>query len=240
MREKLIRVLTFAFLSGPAIHLVNLIPSAASLATASVPLVQGMLTRANLPIESVALAVCILDSLDKKFARKWRLSCPLSNAPEPAALAGGNKRHTLPPTPLADDLLPRHLHIDSVRPELMILSALVIAAKFTEDPQETTAYYTHSWGKSLWSTTQLNVTERLVMESLEYRIMPLTDEAYLADAMVDMQLAARQVDWCAARREPSPPEADSFVPSHARSKTMVPMGLALGLGNSSRVATPRP
>ena len=231
--------------TGPAIHLINLIPSAASLATASVPMVQGMLTRANLPIETVALAVCILDSLDKKFARMWRLSCPLSNTsepPSPATSASINKRHTLPPTPLADDMLqPRHLHIDSVRPELMILSALVIAAKFTEDPQEPTTYYTRCWGKALWSSAQLNVTERLVMESLGYRIMPLTDEAYLADAMVDMQLAARQVDWCAARREPSPPEADSgFVPSHARSKTMMPIGLGLALENTSRVATPRP
>ncbi|RCI09634.1 hypothetical protein L249_4166 [Ophiocordyceps polyrhachis-furcata BCC 54312] len=207
---------------GPAIHLVNLIPSSASLATASVPLVQSMLSRANLPLETVALAVCVLDSLDSRFARAWRLCCPLLH---PDVAAPPNKRHTLPPTPPLPRLV-RHQqqHIDSVRPELIILAALVIAAKFTEDPQQPTQFYCLRWGKALWSHCQLNATERCIMESLNYRIMPLCDQDYLADAMVDMQLAARQGDHNI--RDPSPPTSnpgsddDVFVPGHGRSQTV--------------------
>lgn len=215
----------FHVAAGPAIHLVNLIPSAASLATASVPLVQALLTRADVPIETVALAVCILDSLGSRFARAWRLSCPLvPNTLMPPA----SKRHTLPPAPPPCAPLPAParyaLHIDSVRPELIILAALVIAVKFTEDPQQPTHFYCLEWGRGLWSPDQLNTTERCIMEFLDYRIMPLCDEDCLADAMVDMQLAARQRD--ARPRQPTPPESvansddDGFVPGHARSRTV--------------------
>ncbi|PFH56215.1 hypothetical protein XA68_16893 [Ophiocordyceps unilateralis] len=199
-------------LSGPAIHLVNLIPSSASLATASVPLVQAMLSRADLPLETVALAVCVLDSLDSRFARAWRLCCPLLPDAVP-------KRHTLPV------FQPQMPHIDSVRPELIILAALVIAAKFTQDPQQPTQFYCFCWGNAMWSHSQLNATERCIMESLNYRIMPLCDEDYLADAMVDMQLAACQRDFDDGR-EPSPPASvpgsddDMFVPCHSPSGTV--------------------
>ncbi|KAK9435071.1 Cyclin-like protein [Metarhizium brunneum] len=223
---------------GPAIHLVNLIPSSASFAIASVPIVQAILSRADLPIETVALAVCILDSLDKKFARAWRLSCPL--LPGTWATSSTNKRHTLPPTPL----LYQHqqhqmLHIDSVPPELIILAALVIAVKFIEDPQQPTQYYCDAWGRGTWSHDQLNATERCIMESLNYRIMPLCDEDCLSDAMVDMQLAGRQLDWDTPPLSPPDSLASSgsnidrnFVLGHCRSKTMMPSTAALGLGLS--------
>ncbi|KJZ79274.1 hypothetical protein HIM_01425 [Hirsutella minnesotensis 3608] len=213
---------------GPAIHLVNLIPSSASLAIASVPLVQAMLSRADLPIETVALAVCVLDSLGSKFARAWRLSCPLLNGTP--AVAPPSKRHTLPPTPVMYQAeVQQVLHIDSVKPELIILAALVIAVKFTQDPQQPTQFYCFDWGKGLWSHDQLNATERCIMESLDYRIMPLCDEDCLADAMVDMQLAARQLDQ--GPREPTPPDSvagsddDAFVPGHSRSKTALLPGI---------------
>ncbi|KAF4989292.1 hypothetical protein FGRMN_9216 [Fusarium graminum] len=219
---------------GPAIHLVNLIPSSASLATASIPLVQAILSRAHLPIETVALAVCILDSLDSRFARRWRLSCPLlSDYFSPAS-----KRHTLPATPIMPQR--QQLHIDSVNPELIILAALVIAVKFTEDPQESSQYYCKTWGRGMWSHQQLNVTERCIMENLNYRIMPLYEEDCLADAMVDMQLAAQQPDWQLNEYMPmdSDDESDNesntnqYVPSHSRSKTLGSGSAVLGLGLS--------
>ncbi|PHH86408.1 hypothetical protein CDD83_10298 [Cordyceps sp. RAO-2017] len=215
---------------GAAIHLVNLIPSSASLATASVPLVQAMLSRADLPLETVALAVCVLDSLDSKFARAWRLCCPLL----PAAASSASKRHTLPSAapPPYHARRQQMLHIDSVRPELIILAALVIAVKFTQDPQQPSQFYCLDWGRGVWSHCQLNATERCIMESLNYRIMPLYDDDYLADAMLDMRLAARHAD--PDPREPSPPHsipgadddaaaaaADVFVPGHTRSRTAV-------------------
>ncbi|KAF4126845.1 hypothetical protein GMORB2_0582 [Geosmithia morbida] len=246
-------------LRGPAIHLVNLIPASASLATASVPVVQAMLSRADLDLETIALAVCILDSLGAKFARTWRLSCPLqapaaaNNAPTtpdtpPTSLspshvipAAAIKRHSLPPDPLSDhcrrEYQKRLMHIDSVGPEVIVLAALVIAAKFVEDFHRPAAVYCSSWGRDRWTGDQLNTTERCIMESLGYRIMPLCDEACLADAMVDMQLAAQHSGYanahdhaCDQRRlQPaglaSPPlsagpQGATFSMSHSRSKTM--------------------
>lgn len=206
-----------------------------------------MLSRADLPIETVALAVCILDSLDKKFARVWRVSCPLlPGSPVAAAAASSSpalsssKRHSLPLTPqLYQQRQHQMLHIDSVPPEIIILAALVIAVKFVEDPQQVTEYYCSVWGRGTWSHEQLNVTERCIMNSLDYRIMPLCDEDCLADAMVDMQLAGRQASW--ESRELSPPDSlgssdsleeseGNFVLGHGRSRTMTTSGRAVGLG----------
>lgn len=116
-----------------------------------------MLTRADLPLDTVALAVCILDSLDAKFSHKWRLACPLkmpapTSQPSPALVPpppaeDGSffpshvKRHTVGeviPSPLLPPAAEYHwywkqLHIDSVHPELIILAALSIAHKFTVD-----------------------------------------------------------------------------------------------------------
>lgn len=251
-------VLLTSFTIGPAIHLVNLIPSTASLVPASAQSVQSMLTRTGLPLETIALAVCILDSLDAKFGRKWRLTCPLrpaseSTTPElPKEVSSYSKRHSLPLTRQPSRYRAPQLHIDSVRPEIIVLAALVIADKFTEDSEQSTQAYCSAWGRGVWSSEQLNATERSIMEGLNYRIMPLCDEDCLADAMVDMQIAGQEYcAWDVA--EPSPPHSDDgatvlaseetdddydddddddddreddapgrFVPGHSRSKTMVP------------------
>jgi hypothetical protein len=230
----ILRLFNSDFDTGPAIHLVNLIPSSASLATASVPLVQAILSRANLPIETVALAVCILDSLDSRFARRWRLSCPLLSD----YFSPTSKRHTLPAAPIMPQR--QQLHIDSVNPELIILAALVIAVKFTEDPQDASQYYCKAWGRGMWSHQQLNATERCIMENLNYRIMPLCEEDCLTDAMVDMQLAAQQPDWELNEYMPMDSDEESddstninhYVPSHSRSKTLGSGSAVLGLGLS--------
>ncbi|KAL5596722.1 hypothetical protein BROUX41_006586 [Berkeleyomyces rouxiae] len=193
-------------LLGPAIHLVNMIPVGASLTTPSVPLVQAMLTRASLPLETIALAVCILDSLDTKFALNWRLSCPLQppitpTSPTASVLAASHsKRHTMPVTPPSE---PASLHIDCVNPILIVLGALAIAIKFTEDPALSSNYFVSKFGNHMWTSDQLNATERCIMENLNYRIMPLYSEDLITEAMVDMQLAAR----------PPPPRRSSMAPS---------------------------
>ncbi|KZL84216.1 hypothetical protein CI238_12739 [Colletotrichum incanum] len=204
---------------GPAIHLVNLVPTSASLTTPSVPLVQAMLSRSGLPLETIALAVCILDSLNSKFALSWRLQCPLLVE---GALSS-NKRHTLGHSPLLDRRRQQQLHIDSVQPELIILAALVIAAKFTDDCYDSTQYYCANWGKDIWSCEQVNVTERCICENLNYRIKPLVDdEDLLADTMVDMQLAARHYN---SSRPVQPHEM-----GHSKSKSMTIGTAVVGLG----------
>ncbi|KXX79194.1 hypothetical protein MMYC01_203688 [Madurella mycetomatis] len=171
-------------LLGPAVHLVNLVPPAASLAVPSVPLVHEMLVRSDLPLDAVALAVCILDSLNSKFSLNWRLLCPLAQREATSELT---KRHTLPASPVA-----AQLNIDAVNPEVIVLAALMISAKFLEDCQEPTQYYRSAWGKNMWTCDQINVTERCIMESLGYRILPLWDAGLIADALSDMQRAGRQ------------------------------------------------
>ncbi|KAH8764377.1 hypothetical protein F5883DRAFT_355777, partial [Diaporthe sp. PMI_573] len=163
-------------LLGPAVHLVNLHPPSASIASPSVSRVQAIITRAVLPLETIALAVCILDSLDSKFSRKWRMDLPLGSA-------SSSKRHTIS---AASSLA---THIDLVKPELIILTALVIAFKFTEDCQEPTQYYASDWGNSEWTCDQLNATERNIMEHLGYRILPLFEKTIIEDAIDDMKRA---------------------------------------------------
>ncbi len=85
----------------------------------------------------------------------------------------------------------RQLHIDSVCPEVIIVSALMIAVKFHRGPPEPTLYYARAWGRSIWSCEQLNFTERCVMENLNYRIMHLMDRDILDVAIADMVRAGR-------------------------------------------------
>jgi hypothetical protein len=172
---------------GPAVHLVNLIPPAASLSVPSVPLVHDMLVRADLPIDTIALAVCILDSLSSKFSLNWRLLCPLAQREPTNEIT---KRHTIQASPMP--MAATQLHIDSVNPELIVLAALVIAFKFLVDCQEPTYYYRSAWGRNMWTCEQINLTERCIMENLGYRILPLCHPALIADAVGDMQRAARQ------------------------------------------------
>jgi hypothetical protein len=147
-----------------------------------------MLVRADLPMDTIALAVCILDSLSSKFSLSWRLLCPLAQREPTNEIT---KRHTIQASPKGA-LGATQLHIDSVNPEVIVLSALIIAFKFLVDCQEPTHYYRAAWGSNTWTCDQINVTERCIMENLGYRILPLWHPALIADAVGDMQRAARQ------------------------------------------------
>ncbi|KAK3487784.1 uncharacterized protein B0T23DRAFT_398466 [Neurospora hispaniola] len=175
-------------LLGPAIHLVNLIPPAASLALPSVSLVHELLRRTGLKLDEIALAVCVLDSISSKFALNWRLRCPPSRR-EGSTTSNEqqqqSKRYTLPAAA-------SQLHIDCVKPEVIVLGALIIAVKFLEDSHAPTQYYRSAWGNNLWTCEQINITERCIMEDLNYRILPLWDERLIGDALKDMERAGRQ------------------------------------------------
>jgi hypothetical protein len=86
------------------------------------------------------------------------------------------------------------LHIDAVRPEVIVLASLIVAVKFLEDYQEPTRHYASNWGNGIWTCGQINVTERCIMESLGYRIMPLWDRELINDALADMDRAGRQAN----------------------------------------------
>ncbi|CAJ2514117.1 Uu.00g022360.m01.CDS01 [Anthostomella pinea] len=167
---------------GPAAHLARMLPPGASFITPSTSNVENMLARANLPMDIVALAVCILDSLNSRFSRNWRVSFPLNRQGQTAS-----KRHTLPSGPV------QATHIDYVFPEIIILAALIIADKFVDDLQESTQYYGSVWGMNLWSCEQINFTERCIMESLGYRILPLWESTPIKQARHDIEMARREI-----------------------------------------------
>lgn len=164
--------------TGPAVHLTNLIPSSTSLTTPSVPLVHAILTRADLPLEMIALAVCILDSLNSRFARQWRKSCPLV-------------RNVYSST-WSDAETTSEQHIDSIHPELIVLGALVLAVKFLDDAQQHTKEYAADWAKGLWTCDQINYTQRALLENLGYRLLPLWEHSIILEALEDMDRAGQQ------------------------------------------------
>jgi hypothetical protein len=152
---------------GPSVHLTNLIPSSTSLLTPSIPLTHSLLTRASPPPQTLALAACILDSLTTRFALSWRQNCPLA-----------------PPAPS----LP-HPHIDLISPELLILSALILAVKFLDDEDREISWYAREWGGGLWSNQQINFTNWIILENIGFRLLSLWQETLIAEAMADMERA---------------------------------------------------
>ncbi|ESZ91635.1 hypothetical protein SBOR_7997 [Sclerotinia borealis F-4128] len=167
---------------GPAIHLTNLIPSSTSLTDPSTQLVHALLSRADLPIEILALAVCILDSLNSRFARSWRLSYPLESSEDQLL-----EQYDFPCLQASEEQ-----HIDSTHPEVIILAALILATKFIDDQQGTTSYYAQKWAKGLWSCDQINFTQRSIMENLGYRLLPLWSHDIIEGAKNDMSRAAKR------------------------------------------------
>ncbi|KAI1820831.1 hypothetical protein F4861DRAFT_37360 [Xylaria intraflava] len=167
---------------GPAAHLARMLPPGASFITPSIPTIQKMLARAQLPMDVIALAVCILDSLDSKFSRSWRVAFPLNRHGQPAP-----KRHTLPSAP------GQATHINAVFPEIIILASLMVSNKFVEDLQDSAQDFASGWGMNLWTSEQISFTERCIMESLGYRIMPLWDPALIKQARHDIEMARREI-----------------------------------------------
>lgn len=168
---------------APAIHLTRMLPPGLALESPSVAVVHMMLTHAMLPMDAVALATCILDALPRRYRNTWRMSYPRSRQTTPAS-----KRHTMPSGPIQPPA-----HNDTVFPEVNVLAALIIANKFIEDLHEPTSWYANEWGRDMWTCEQINVTERCIMEALEYRIIPLLDDQYIKQARHDIELARREL-----------------------------------------------
>lgn len=167
-------------LLGPAVVLTSRIPSSTSLTPASVPLVQSILARANLPLETIALAVCILDSLNGRFALAFRHGCPLS----PTATSSTASYFDVN----------QAQHIDSIHPELLILSALILAVKFLDDEQQFTSHYALDWGKGIWTCAQINYTQLSILQNIGYKILPLWVEELISVTLIEMQRAGQQYE----------------------------------------------
>jgi len=129
-----------------------------------------MLTRAALPMEIIALSVCILQALNSRFPKAFRKNCPL----------------TPPPKPLWSHVLE---HNDNLLPDLLVLAALILAVKFLEDFTESTSTYRDEWGSGIWSVEQINYAQDAILENIGYRIFPLWAEDMIEDALRCMKLA---------------------------------------------------
>ena len=154
--------------TGPAIHLTNLVPASISIEQPSSELVHAMLTRADLPYETIALAVNILDSLNTRFAPCFRQSFPRSR----------NTKNII--LPINSAIIP--------------LAALTLSVKFLDDTQQNTRYYVQEWARSMWTCQQVNYTERCLIENLGGRLLPLWDEDMILAALQDMERAGRMAE----------------------------------------------
>lgn len=83
-------------------------------------------------------------------------------------------------------------HIDSVQPEIIVLSAMILAVKFLDDAQQTTKEYAEAWGNGLWTCKQINFTQWCILENLGYRLLPLWEHSIIREALEDMERAGRQ------------------------------------------------
>ncbi|KAI0165600.1 hypothetical protein GGR57DRAFT_448046 [Xylariaceae sp. FL1272] len=210
---------------GPAAHLVRMLPpGSSSFITPSRSIVQNILLRANLSMDIIALAVCILDSLDAKFSRNWRISFPLNIQGHSTS-----KRHTMPSIPV------RPGHISSVSPEVIILASLIIARKFVDDVHQPTQSFRTQWGESIWTCDEINFTERCIMENLNYRIFPLWNPELIKEARHDIELARREIiqESSAARDE-----GKKHLKSMSSGNAIVGLGLQLTPAATPRTETP--
>lgn len=129
-----------------------------------------LLCHAELPRPVLALACCILDSLNSRFALTWRNSCPLNKTCSP-------------------DSSDEEMDINSIRQEVIVLSAIIISVKFLDDKDCSTQIYAEEWGSGQWTCEQINATQKCILKNLGYRILPLWTTELIGDALKDMEKA---------------------------------------------------
>lgn len=191
-------------------------PPGLSVEPPSIIIVQTILSHAELPLDTIALAACILDTLPARFHSRWRMSYPRSRQPPPTS-----KRHPFPAglyQPPSNDV---------VYPEVVILAALILAFKFVEDKQDSTQYFSLVWGRQLWSCDQINVTEQCIMEAIGYHILPLWSVEYIKQARHDIELARREL--LDENREPKESEEYELCNSKPMSSGKAVVGFGLQL-----------
>jgi hypothetical protein len=149
----------------------------------SIAIVHNMLSHADLPMDIIALAVCILDALSiRKFRNSFRSLYPRSRPTSSASDKDGLTWAEPSPQPC-----------ETILCEVAILAAMMIAYKFVVDDQQSTAFFSIAWGQNLWSCEQLNATERCIMECLDYRILPIWHGPCIKEARHDIEYARRQL-----------------------------------------------
>lgn len=145
-------------------HLSKLVPTNVSPQRPSIPIIQGFLERANLPIEIVAFAACILDALSQRFASSWRTE-------------------TLPQQDGFNFSLRPQASVSS---EVITLSALCLAHGFLSDRDRSTYHWATVEGASRFSIREVELSLRCILKDIDYSLHKITED--MVQRMVrDMQ-----------------------------------------------------
>jgi len=138
--------------------------------------IHDFLFRAELPLEIVGLAACILDALGSRFALEWRKAC--SSSARTSSLLNRSWKKT-------------SFHHDtktSAEPEIVVLSALSLAAGYLDDNQKSAAYWARTISADRFRTGQVNATRLCILIDINYNLHSFTPDM-IQEAMEDMQRA---------------------------------------------------
>ncbi|KAF2762137.1 hypothetical protein EJ05DRAFT_198653 [Pseudovirgaria hyperparasitica] len=131
---------------GPSLHLANLIPSGVCLHRPSPSAIQSYLQRCMLPLETIALAGCVLDSLSLKFSRKIREAFAAAHIAMPSS------------------------------PEILVLASLALATSYLADDHLLASYWTGVVAQSSVTAQQLNLTSRCLLLHIGYGLHGFTPD----------------------------------------------------------------
>ena len=138
--------------------------------------IHNFLFRAELPLEILGLAACILDALGSRFALEWRKAC--SSTARTLSLLNCSWKKT-------------SFHHDtktSVEPEIVVLSALSLAAGYLDDNQKSAAYWARAISADRFRTSQVNATRLCILIDIDYNLHSFTPDM-IQEAIEDMQRA---------------------------------------------------
>ncbi|KAI9718604.1 MAG: hypothetical protein M1812_004055 [Candelaria pacifica] len=200
-----------AHLAGPATHLSRLIPSAACLHDPSVLNIHSYLRQAKLPIETIALAACVLDSLSTRFAQLWRRECP-TDVPDPP------HDHNLLRIPTSTPCCQPYAYIE---PEVIVLAALSLAVACLDDRHVSTRYWAQSIAKGNFTCGQINTTRRCILLDLNHQIQPLCSAQLIEETIEDMEQVTASLERL-SRFRPKPHKESVTPPRSACNGTAFP------------------
>jgi hypothetical protein len=155
--------LTILLFTGPANHLAKITPATAGSRRASPLTIQGFLCRSGLPIETIALAACVVNALSSHFEQNWREAWT-STYPEDAAQV--HQTQTL-----------REKYPIVLSPEVIVLAALSIASSFNEDRHWRALHWTRTVSDGFCTLQEFNTTTRCILEDINYGMHAFTPEA---------------------------------------------------------------
>jgi hypothetical protein len=189
-----------------SIHLSNLIPQRASRTRLSPTVIADYLNRAQLGPDHLALAACILDSLNSFFIRSWRAELSrLPFSPSTRARHHQLQQHPLtppssssssssqcPPLPTARFSFPAagiawSTTADSdAKPELIVLAALQLATSVLDDVRREARWWTDGVALGTVAPAELNATTRCMLQNVDYDLgFPPEDVQDMKEVMLE-------------------------------------------------------